>query len=269
MMAYNPMDVRSRILEMAYAGATVHIACAFSIVEIISTLYREFLRYPNNDPTDSTRDYLVLSKGHGVMAQYACMIEKNWLEKKDLDSYFSDGSKLTGLADSRIPGIESTTGSLGHGASVAVGLALGAKMRGTQQRTFAVVGDGEINEGPIWEAALFASQHKLSNFILIVDENGLQAMGRTSEILDLGSITKKFESFGFEARSVDGHKTDEISSALKQLLTSDSERPKVLVCKTIKGKGVSFMESNNAWHYTRLTPDLFHAAMNEIRGLSE
>jgi transketolase len=269
MLAYNPKDLRTRILEMAYAGSTVHIACAFSIVEILSTLYRDFLRYPENDPNGKSRDFLVLSKGHGVMAQYACMLEKNWLEQSDLDSYFSDGSKLTGLADSRISGIESTTGSLGHGASVAVGLALGAKIRGTDQRTFAIVGDGEINEGPIWEAALFASQHKLHNFTLIVDENGLQAMGQTSEILNLGSIATKFESFGFEARSVDGHNIDEITSALDHLLASAINRPKVLVCKTVKGKGVSFMESNNAWHYTRLTPDLFKDAMHEITGVFE
>jgi len=266
MPGYNAVDIRARILQMAYAGSTVHIACAFSIVEIISTLYKDFMRYPNNEPNSEGRDFIVLSKGHGVMAQYACMLEKNWVKQRDLDAYFSDGSLLTGLADSRIPGIESTTGSLGHGVSVAVGLALGSKRRGTDQRTFAIAGDGEINEGPVWEAALFASQHKLKNFVLIVDQNGLQAMGSTSEILDLGSIAGKFESFGFESRTVDGHNVEEISSALSELLSSASDSPKILVCKTVKGKGVSFMESNNAWHYTRLTPELYKEALLEVTG---
>lgn len=252
---------------MAFAGSTVHIACAFSIVEIVSTLYKDFLRFPENDPDHRDRDFFVLSKGHGVMAQYACMLEKSWIQTKDLEEYFSDGSPLTGLADSRIRGIESTTGSLGHGMSVAVGLALGAKMRGTGQLTFALVGDGEINEGTIWEAALFAGHHKLNKFILIVDENGLQAMGATREILGLDSISDKFESFGFEAMNVDGHSTSEISLALRGLITSVRECPKVLVCKTVKGKGVSFMESNNEWHYTRLTPELFDSAMSEIQEL--
>lgn len=249
---------------MAYSGSTVHIACAFSIVEIVSSLYQNFLRYPNNDPKHPDRDFFVLSKGHGVMAQYACMLEKNWISKNEIKTYFSNGTALTGLADSRVPGIESTTGSLGHGFSVGVGLALGAKLRMSNQITYVVVGDGEINEGPIWEAALFASHHKLNNLFLIVDANGLQAMGRTSEILNLGSITSKFESFGFEAVEVGGHKVGEISEALIKLHNSENESPKVLVCKTVKGKGVSFMEGNNAWHYTRLDTEMYERALEEL-----
>lgn len=264
MAAFNPADLRRRIVEMANTGSSVHIACAFSIVEIVAALYREFLRFPENDPNNINRDFFVLSKGHGVMAQYACLVEKSWIPQSALDHYFSDGSALAGLADSRVPGVEATTGSLGHGMSVAVGLALSAKLRGTDQRTFCLVGDGEINEGPIWEAALFASQHSLANFVLIVDENGLQAMGKTRDILNLGSIAEKFESFGFESRTIDGHNSTLISRALSELVESVNPAPKVLVCKTIKGKGVSFMESNNEWHYTRLTPQLFDAALVEI-----
>lgn len=259
-----PNQIRRQILDMAYAGSTVHIACAFSIVEILSSLYRDFLRYPNNDPSHFERDFFVLSKGHGVMAQYACILEKGWISEQDLKSYFSNGTSLTGLADSRVAGIESTTGSLGHGFSVGVGMALGAKLRKTDQRTFVVVGDGEINEGPIWEAALFASQHELQNLILIVDANGLQAMGRTSEILNLDSISSKFESFGFESLEVDGHNTEEISKAIRELQKSKMTSPKVLVCKTVKGKGVSFMEDNNDWHYSRLNGDLYSRAIQEV-----
>ena len=259
-----PKQIRKQILDMAYAGSTVHIACAFSIVEILSSLYKDFLRYPKNDPSHVDRDFFVLSKGHGVMAQYACMLEKGWLSNQDLESYFSNGTSLTGLADSRVAGIESTTGSLGHGFSVAVGMALGAKLRKTDQRTYVVVGDGEINEGSIWEAALFASQHELKNLVLIVDANGLQAMGHTSEILNLDSISSKFESFGFESLEVNGHNADEISKALRKLQESAQKSPKVLVCKTVKGKGVSFMEDNNAWHYKRLDGDSYSLAIQEV-----
>ena len=209
---------------MAYAGSTVHIGCAFSIVELLAVLYRSHLRYPGNDPRAEGRDYLVLSKGHGVMAQYACMRELGWLDESHVAGYFSDGSSLKGLSDSRIPGLEVTSGSLGHGFSVGVGLALAAKLRGTDQRVYALVGDGELNEGPIWEGALFAAHHRLRNFMVLVDENGHQAMGRTHEVLALGSIARKFESFGFEAIEVDGHDEAAIDAALTACATAPPTR---------------------------------------------
>jgi transketolase len=191
--------LRKTVLDMAYAGATVHIGCAFSIIELLAVLYRSHLRFPGNDPLADGRDYFVLSKGHGVMAQYACMRELGWLKDEAFSGYFADGSDLKGLSDSRVAGLEVTSGSLGHGFSVGVGMAMGAKLRNTEQKTYALVGDGEINEGPIWEGALFAAHHALKNFMVIVDENGFQAMGRTQEVINLGSIQAKFESFGFEA----------------------------------------------------------------------
>jgi transketolase len=249
---------------MAYAGSTVHIGCAFSIVEILAVLYRSFLRYPGNAPTADGRDYLVLSKGHGVMAQYACMLEKGWLQDSHVKQYFANGSELKGLSDSRVPGLEVTSGSLGHGFSVGVGLALGAKLNGTDQRVYAVVGDGEVNEGPIWEGALFAAHHQLANLMLIVDENGYQAMGTTTEVLGLGSLQAKFGSFGFEALSVDGHDEAALTAAIERLRTSTLSSPKALIAKTIKGKGVSFMENNNTWHYTRLDSNTYARAMAEL-----
>jgi transketolase len=266
---FRPNDLRKTILEMAYAGSTVHIGCAFSIVEILATLYRQYLRYPKNDPLHPDRDYLVLSKGHGVMAQYACMRELGWLPDDAFANYFSDGSDLKGLSDSRIPGLEVTSGSLGHGFSVGVGLALGAKLRNTDQKTYALVGDGEINEGPIWEGALFASHHRLKNFMVIVDENGFQAMGLTNEILNLGSIEEKFASFGFEVITVDGHDESAIDEAISKLWTSQSISPKALIAKTVKGKGVSFMEDDNIWHYTRLNSEAYHQALQEVIGVGK
>ena len=258
--------LRKTVLDMAYAGSTVHISCAFSIIELLAVLYRSHLRYPGNDPLAAGRDYLVLSKGHGVMAQYACMRELGWLTSEAFSGYFADGSELKGLSDSRIPGLEVTSGSLGHGFSVGVGMAMGSKLLGSDQKTYALVGDGEINEGPIWEGALFAAHHALKNFMVIVDENGFQAMGRTQEVLDLGSIQAKFESFGFEALSIDGHDEDAIESAIKQLWASTLRAPKALIAKTVKGKGVPFMEHNNIWHYTRLNQESYAQALAALTG---
>jgi len=264
--SFDPKVLRRTVLDMAYAGSAVHIGCAFSIIELLAVLYRKYLRYPDNDPFASNRDYFVLSKGHGVMAQYACLRELGWLKEQDFSHYFADGSELKGLSDSRIPGLEVTSGSLGHGFSVGVGLAMGAKLKGSDQRTFALVGDGEINEGPIWEGALFAAHNELKNFMVIVDENGYQAMGRTDEILDLESIQSKFHSFGFETLEVDGHNQAAIDQAIQRLQASSSNKPKALIAKTVKGKGVPFMENNNMWHYTRLNDETYAQAIAAING---
>jgi transketolase len=155
-MLMQSTKLRRTVLNMAFAGSTVHIGCAFSIIEILAVLYRSHLNLGDGQPESSERDYLVLSKGHGVMAQYACMYELGWLTDQDIQNYFSNGTVLKGLSDAHVPGLEVTSGSLGHGLSVGVGLALAAKRRQTGQRCFAIVGDGEINEGSIWEALLFA-----------------------------------------------------------------------------------------------------------------
>ena len=264
--AFNSKTLRKTVLDMAYAGSTVHIGCAFSIIELLAVLYRNHLRYPGNEPLATGRDYFVLSKGHGVMAQYACMRELGWLKDEAFSGYFSDGSDLKGLSDSRIPGLEATSGSLGHGFSVSVGLAMGVKLRGTDQKTYALVGDGELNEGPIWEGALFAAHHALKNLMVIVDENGFQAMGPTEDVIKLGSIQEKFESFGFEAVTIDGHDEAAIDSGITQLWASESKSPKALIAKTVKGKGVHFMEHNNIWHYTRLDPETYAKALSAVAG---
>ena len=261
---FNPARMRRIVLEMAYAGSTVHIACAFSIIELLTVLYRHHLRYPGNDPRADGRDYLVLSKGHGVMAQYACMHELGWLDDTHIQSYFKDGSDLKGLSDSRVPGLEVTSGSLGHGFSVGVGIALGLKRKGTDQKVYAIVGDGELNEGPIWEGSLVAAHHRLGNLMLIVDKNGFQAMGTTDDVLALGNLQAKFSSFDFETLEVDGHDETAIDAAIRQLWVTGSNKPKALIARTVKGKGVSFMESINLWHYTRLNPQSFAEALGEL-----
>lgn len=261
---FAPARMRRTVLEMAYAGSTVHIGCAFSIIELLTVLYRNHLRYPGNDPRAEERDFLVLSKGHGVMAQYACMHELGWLDKSHIQDYFKDGSELKGLSDSRVPGLEVTSGSLGHGFSVGVGLAMGLQRKGTDQKVYAIVGDGELNEGPIWEGALVAAHHRMDNLMLIVDKNGFQAMGTTDDVLALGDLAAKFSSFGFETREVDGHDEAAVDAVIRQLWASGAGKPKALIARTVKGKGVPFMESDNRWHYTRLNPETFADAIDAL-----
>lgn len=265
MLLFEPRKLRQTVLEMAYAGSTVHIACAFSIIEILAVLYRSHLNLGNGKPESPERDYLVLSKGHGVMAQYACMRELGWLTDSDIQNYFSDGTKLKGLSDSHVPGLEVSSGSLGHGLSVGVGLALAAKIKQTNQRCFAIVGDGEINEGSIWEALMFAAHFELANLLVIVDENGYQAMGSTEEVIRLGNIVDKFRAFGFEADEVDGHDEVALDNMIRGLMAKKLNQPKAIIAHTIKGKGISFMETDNRWHYTRLTPETYITATSELQ----
>ncbi|MBL8018090.1 MAG: transketolase [Leptospirales bacterium] len=264
MSNFDPRKLRKTVLEMAYAGSTVHIACAFSIIEILAVLYRSHLNLGDRTVDAQDRDFLVLSKGHGVMAQYACMRELGWLKDKDISNYFGDGTLLKGLSDGHVPGLEVTSGSLGHGLSVGVGLALAAKRKGTGQRCFAIVGDGELNEGAIWEAMLFAAQVELSNLLIIVDANGFQAMGRIDEIIRLESIADKFKSFGFETRDIDGHDQDLLTRTIDELMRLNSPAPRALVARTIKGQGISFMANDNRWHYTRLSPESYAKALAEL-----
>ena len=259
-----PSQLRRTILRMAYTGSTVHIPCAFSIVEILAVLYRSHLRYDRDDVDSPDRDYLVLSKGHGVMAQYACLYEIGWLGDADLDRYFGDGTALKGLSDAHVPGLEVTSGSLGHGLPVGVGMAYGALRKGTGQRCYAIAGDGEMNEGTMWESLLFARQQKLNNLTLIIDANGFQAMGRTYEVLDLEPLADKLRAFGFETRDIDGHDERLLDETLTELAAHPSPFPRAIVARTMKGKGISFIEDDNTWHYTRLTADTYRAAVAEL-----
>ncbi len=261
---FNAKHIRKVILDMAYSGATVHIGCAFSIVELLTVLYSKHLRVDLHNPDSPTRDYMVLSKGHGVMALYACLRELGFLSDGDIDNYFKNGTRLKGLADAHLPGVESTTGSLGHGLSVATGLALAAKLNKTEQICYALVGDGELNEGPIWEAALFAAQFKLDNLIVIIDKNGFQAMGSTDEVISLGNIEDKFKVFGFDTITIDGHNEISIDEAYVSMKKLCNGKPKAIIATSVKGKGVSFMEHNNIWHYTRLTAETHAAAIAEL-----
>jgi transketolase len=261
--SFDPRALRLHVLRMAYRGQSVHVACAFSMIEICAVLYGRFLRYDVRDPAWPGRDYLILSKGHGVMALYACFYEIGWLGDTDLDNYFKDGTQLRGLCESDVPGCEVTSGSLGHGLPIACGIAFGLKRKGSDRRVYCIVGDGEMNEGPMWEALLFAAHQKLDNLVVIVDANKFQAMGRTEEVLGLEPLPAKFEAFGCRTIECDGHDP----AALEQALASFAEpcgKPSAIVARTLKGQGVSFMVDDNRWHYTRLSDEIYARAIAEL-----
>lgn len=261
---FRPNHLRKLVLQMSFRGQSVHVPCAFSLVEIFSSLYSKHAKWVRGESRHESRDYVVLSKGHGVMAQYACFKEMGFIQQSDLDQYFQNGSLLKGLSEDDIPGCEVTSGSLGHGLSVATGITLGLKLKKKQNRVFCIVGDGEMNEGPIWEALLFAGHHQLQNLCVIVDANGFQAMGKTVDVLNVDPLKAKFESFGFETIECDGHDLVALDKAFSSFKNSSSQKPKALVARTVKGKGVSFMEHNNTWHYTRLTDETLQKALLEV-----
>jgi transketolase len=258
------VEIRKRILEMSFAGQSVHVPSAFSVVEIVRVLHDKHLTYPDNNPDSMDRDFFVLSKGHGVMALYPILESRGWISKNDVNNYFQDGTHLPGLSEASVPGCEVNTGSLGQGLSVAVGFALSAKLSQSNQKAFCIVGDGEVNEGSIWEALMFAGAKELSNLVVIIDCNGYQAMGKTSEILSIKNLGSALNAFGFDVESVDGHSEKSIDSAIYSHGQGGSLRPLAIIANTVKGKGVSFIENNNQWHYTRLDENTFAQAMTEL-----
>ncbi len=260
-----PTELRRSIVEMAYAGSSVHIGCAFSMVEVVSSLLGQVMNL-GSGAEDQSRDRILLSKGHGVMALYAAYAALGWLDKAHLKKYFSDGSLLHGLAEARVPLMEVSAGSLGHGLPVAVGYALGNRRLGEAGHVYRSVGDGEMNEGSMWEAVLFAGHHRLENLTVIVDANAHQAMGRIAEVMNMEPFAAKFAAFGFETHDVDGHDLELLTKTFRQ--PSTSGRPRAVIARTVKGKGLSFMEDNNEWHYRRLTPELLEAARKELQGKS-
>ena len=240
-------NLRRRILNVA-AGRGGHIGGSFSAVDIILTLYKNILSINLEDPKWPERDRFILSKGHCSLALYAVLEEIGFLDPGELDTYTLKGSRLAGHAEHfEIPAIEMTTGSLGHGISCAAGMALAAKISGKNWKVFCVIGDGECNEGSVWETLLFAAQQNLKNLIIIVDNNKMESLDLTKNILSIEPLAEKFTSFNFEVREIDGHNFKEIFLSLTTLPKFD--KPIIIVANTVKGKGVSFMENTPMWHY--------------------
>ena len=251
--------VRRTILDRSYAAGVGHIGSALSVVEMLVAVWGRLLRNPATDNPD--RDRFVLCKGHAALALYAVMHACGRLGDDDLASYCRDGSPFGAHPEFGIPGVEVGTGSLGQGLSVACGIALALKKRASPARVVALLSDAECNEGQVWEAAQFAAHHRLANLIALVDANGMQALGPTADILDLDGHESKWNAFGWQAETVDGHDVAALAERLEAAPTGD--RPRMLICRTRLGHGVSFMENRHEWHYRNLTPELYAAAVGE------
>jgi len=241
---------RRQILEMAVSSGAGHIAPSFSCVDILVALYYTgFLRVKPQEPHWASRDRFILSKGHAALALYAILAERGFFPLSDLAGFTKEGSKLGGHPDSIVPGIDVSTGSLGHGLSIGAGLSLAAKKDKRKYITVVLMGDGECHEGSVWEAAMFASQHRLKNLIAIIDNNGLSATDFLKRYLDISPLEKKWKSFGWDAKVVNGHSFGELVSGLVKSRSSKSHRPLAVIALTTKGKGVSFMENRPLWQY--------------------
>ncbi len=238
-----------------------HIGSALSIAEILAALYGRILHVPT--PTDPERDRFILSKGHAALALYAALHLRGFLTQNDLDSYCGEGSLLGVHPERALSGIDISTGSLGQGLSVGAGMALGARMKAARRGVFVLMSDAECNEGSLWEAALFAAHHRLSNLVAILDVNGQQALGYTEDVLSLSPLSEKWRALGWDVHEVDGHSVDEITSAALHL-DVDEGPPHVLVARTTFGNGVSFMENQIRWHYLPMSDDEYTKALSEI-----
>ena len=258
------LDVRKRILKMANAcGGSVHMGGIMSMVEVLTVLYRDVLNYDFNNTTWEDRDRFILSKGHNVLTLFAILTECGVISEEEAATYYRDGSMFGSHPVMDLPhGIESSNGSLGQGISMAVGIAKAAKIKGKDYKVYVLIGDGESQEGSVWEALSLASQWKLDNLTVILDYNKYQGDGMSTDIVDLFSNSKeRFESFGFTTICVDGHDEKAILEAYK---ADSCGKPKMIVADTVKGKGISFMENNNDWHHNRLTDKIYEQAMAEL-----
>jgi transketolase len=256
-----PQKIRKIIIEQSKRARVGHIGSALSIADIIAVLFGKVLHLPS--PDDPARDRFILSKGHAVLAVYAALSLKGFLSADQLNSYSSDGTFLGEHPEHSLDGIELSTGSLGQGLSVGAGMALAIRMRGEKARVFVLVSDAECNEGSVWESVMFAAHHRLSNLIVVVDNNGQQALGKTMDVIDLNPLHEKWRAFGWNTFEVDGHNTAELESVLSKPITQDGS-PTAVISKTISGKGVSFMEGHVSWHYLPLNDEQYTRSLREI-----
>ena len=249
-----PLDDRSKYLrklaiKTLASGKRAHLGSAMSILEIVRVLYDDFLSINPSIPTDIKRDRFILSKGHGCLAQYVLLADKGFIDESELLTFCHPKSILGGHPEyGKIPGVEASTGALGHGLPIGVGMALAAKIKNRSNRIAVILGDGEINEGSIWEAAMSASKHKLSNLTVFVDYNKIQSYGFVSEVLDLEPMADKWNSFGFSVHELNGHDVSELKDTISKL-PFNVDKPTVIICHTVKGKGFPFAENNPTWHH--------------------
>lgn len=254
--------IRIHALKMTSLGGSSHIGSILSVADILAVLYGGFLKYDINNPKSSKRDRFILSKGHAGAGVYAALSEIGFFPTEELKNHYVNGSIFSGhISHKGVPGVEFSTGSLGHGLPVATGIAYHAMINGKNFRTVVLLSDGECDEGSNWEAFLFASHHRLQNLICIIDYNGLQSIKSTRDTLNLEPFDKKLEAFGWNVIEVDGHDHTQL---LNSLNGNSIDKPTIIIARTIKGKGVSFMENSVLWHYRTAVGAEFENALIEL-----
>jgi len=255
--------IRMHALDMTRAGKSSHIGSILSIADILAVLYGSVMNYRANNSDWSGRDRFILSKGHAGAGVYAALAESSFMSVDKLKTHYQNGSDLSGhVSHKGIPGVEFSTGSLGHGLPVSCGMALAAKINKDKHKVFVLMSDGECDEGSNWEAILFASHHKLDNLVAIVDRNKLQSISSTEDTLKLEPFVEKWEAFGWHVIEVDGHNHQQLKNAC---ISKEDGKPLCIVANTIKGKGVSFMENKVLWHYRSPQNEEYEAALKELR----
>ncbi len=253
-LASLPLDERSKYLRKLVVralegGERGHVGSSMSLIEIMRVLYDDILRYRPNEPQWPDRDRMILSKGHGCIALYVILADKGFMPLETLDTFCRRNSILGGHPEAgKVPGVEASTGALGHGLSIGVGMALAVRMQKRDSRVVVVMGDGEIDEGSVWEAALCAGKHRLSNLTAVIDYNKVQSAGPTCEILDLEPLADKWRAFNFATVEVDGHDVEALRGIFHRLPLAQ-DRPTAIICHTVKGKGIAFAENDANWHH--------------------
>lgn len=254
-------EIRQTMLKMTHKANVSHIGSALSVVDILYVLYFKVANISLNNINDPNRDIIILSKGHASVALYAVLYHKGYLTKETIENYaLDDGSLPCHIDKDKSHFFEVSTGSLGHGASLGIGFALAKKMDNRLGKVFVICGDGECNEGSVWEALMFATTHRLNNYVLIVDFNKLQGFGNTNEVNNQQNIVERMATFGFETHEVNGNDIEQLTS----ILSKDSNKPIVIIANTIKGKGISFMENKLEWHYKSPNDEQLKIALMEI-----
>tara|TARA_B100000989_G_scaffold297985_1_gene285562 strand:- start:593 stop:1411 length:819 start_codon:yes stop_codon:yes gene_type:complete len=256
------LKIRKHAVNMTNAGKSSHIASVLSMTDIVAVLYGSVMSYKSNEPKWVDRDRFILSKGHAGAGIYAVLAECGFMSIDKLKTHYQDGSDLSGhVSHKGIPGVELSTGSLGHGLSVSAGMALAAKIDNRNNNVYVLMSDGECDEGSVWEAALFAQHHKLDNLVAIIDRNKYQSIYSTEDTLSLEPFVDKWQSFGWNVVNTDGHNHQELLDAFNSKI---SNKPLCIIAETIKGKGVSFMENNILWHYRSPQGKEYDAAIAEL-----
>ena len=262
-------DVRMSIIEEVYNAGCGHPGGSLSIADILTYLYFEEMQVYPTDPKNPLRDRFVLSKGHTAPALYAVLAEKGFIPKEDLETLRKTASYLQGHPDMKgIPGVDMSTGSLGQGISAACGMALSAKVSGDSYRVYTILGDGESQEGQVWEAAMFAAHYKLDNLVAVIDLNGLQIDGSITEVMNPTPHDEKLLAFGWNVITIDAHDFDQIESAFKQAKECKG-KPTAIIAKSVKGKGVSYMENKCEWHGQAPKEDLYKVAVADLEAIAK